>query len=894
MADEPELSPAERYAASRQQARYERSETAAYDASLPFPLDDFQRTACLAVEGGDGVLVAAPTGAGKTVVGEFAARLAIQGGVRLMYTTPIKALSNQKYSDFVKTWDKENVGILTGDTSINPQAPIVVMTTEVLRNMLYQDSRDLSDVRYVVMDEVHYLADRFRGPVWEECMILLPERVQVISLSATVSNAEEFGAWLTELRGHTQIIVSEIRPVPLNQHIMVGRSMLDLTHPNDPLKVNPEVYQAIGSGSRRHGQPRRRPLTSRYDVVATLDEATLLPAIIFVFSRAGCQRAVEELLAAGVTLTTRAEADRIGVIVERICMELDPTDRQAVGYETFYHAATRGIAAHHAGLLPIFKECVEQLFVQGLIKVVYATETLALGINMPARSVVIEGLVKWDGADHVMLTPGQYTQLTGRAGRRGIDVEGHAIVLYDQRINVDAIVGLASKRTYPLNSAFRPTYSMAVNLLSWLSVDQAERVLESSFAQFQVDRSVGGLARRIRKERAALEGYEKALDCTCDFPAYLELREKISRLEKSTRKKTSALHRQLALDNIGVGEVIEYRFGRRTHRGLVVDVRHSGAQGSVITLIDQTAKLRTMTGRDFVQVPVSLGSIAIQGNSWRGAKTRKQLAGKLSRFAGRKGESIVNKPRDEDAYAELDALRKQLTSHPGHSCPKRSDHERWTARWRDLRKSLRSNEQKLANKTEGLGQAFRRICAHLIELGYLNEEYHLTDNGDMLRQITAEADLLIAECLARGVLHQLSSIDLAAAATMFVYVTRGEDGRAPLHLKGDLGRAVDTIRELSESLRAGEERHGIEQMRQIDDGLVTAMRDWARGLNLNRALQTAGIPAGDFVRWVKQTADVLDHIAAAEKVSGDVESAERATAARRLIHRDIVAWSTLV
>ncbi|SEA37492.1 ATP-dependent RNA helicase HelY [Bowdeniella nasicola] len=891
--DDVELSPAERYAASRKRAEFDRSAVAAYQRTLSFELDDFQKEACQAVEDGKGVLVAAPTGAGKTVVGEFAAYQAIHEGVRLMYTTPIKALSNQKYNDFAKVWGAENVGILTGDVSINGDAPIVVMTTEVLRNMLYQDSRDLADVRFVVMDEVHYLADRFRGPVWEECMILLPERVQVISLSATVSNAEEFGAWLSELRGHTEVIVSEHRPVPLTQHIMVGRRMFDLTHPRDPLKVNPEVYQAIGGGAGRGRQPRRRPRTSRLDVVATLEEAGLLPAIVFVFSRAGCQQAVEELLAAGVVLTTRREADVIGEIVERTCMDLSAEDRAAVGYETFYHAATRGIAAHHAGLLPIFKECVEQLFVAGLIRVVYATETLALGINMPARSVVIEGLIKWDGSDHVMLTPGQYTQLTGRAGRRGIDIEGHAIVVYDPRINVDAIVGLASKRTYPLNSAFRPTYSMAVNLLSWLTVAQAEGILESSFAQFQVDRSVGGLARRIRKERQALQGYEKALDCDCAFVDYLTLRDRISALEKSTRKKNRALHKQLALDNLAVGDAIEYRFARRTHRAVVVDTRHSGAQGTVLTLVDSTGKLRTMTGHDFLQVPTTIGFLGSASGSWKTPKVRKQLAAKLGKISTRKGEAIVAKPRDEEVEDELAALRAVLTSHRAHHCPRRSDHERWAARWRDVRKSLRANETKLAEKTEGLGIAFRRICAYLIELGYLDEDFSLTAKGDMLRQVTAETDLLITEILSRGVLDELSAVDLAAAATMFVFVSRGEDVRDPLHLKGDLGRAIDQIRYVSEDLRQGEERHRIAPMRVVDDGLVTAMRDWARGLHLNRALQTSGITAGDFVRWTKQTADVLDHIVAAARAAGNEDLAERGKAARDLIYRGIVAWSTI-
>lgn len=882
LGQEHELSPAERYARSRAQ----HTPAATFARELPFPFDDFQEQALHSIQEGRGVLVAAPTGAGKTVVGEFAAYMALQRGTRLMYTTPIKALSNQKYTDFCARWGKENVGILTGDVTINPEAPVVVMTTEVLRNMLYRDARDLSEVRYVVMDEVHYLADRFRGPVWEEVMILLPERVQVISLSATVSNAEEFGAWLTELRGETDVIVSEVRPVPLTQHMLIGREILPLTTPRDPLRVNPDIYRALPARGRR----TRRFGPNRREVVELLAEADLLPAIVFIFSRQGCSAAADELLLSGVRLTTRAQAEQIGAIVEEHCQSLSAQDRSVVGYETFLATAKAGIAAHHAGMLPIFKGCVEQLFAEGLLKIVYATETLALGINMPARSVVIDSLIKWDGNDHRLLTAGQYTQLTGRAGRRGIDVHGHGIVTYDPRVEPEAIVGLASKRTYPLNSAFRPTYSMAVNLLSWLRPEQAEGMMESSFAQFQIDRSVAGLASQVRREREALSGYQEALQCACgDVAGYFQLRDQITTAQKARRQQARQWQRQQAVADLVVGDVIDYRFARRTHRALVVDTVFRGAQGNVLTLIDERGAIRQMAGSDFPQPPRHIGTLRKIGG-WRSRAQRNDIAARLTRVRAH-GQERPHAPTGA-ADEKIARLQRELTSHPTHQCPRRADHEIWAHRTRDLRRSLARHEHQLREKTDGLGAAFRRICRYLHALGYLRDD-KLTERGELLRQINAEADLLIAQVMVEGVLRGLSAVDAAAAVSTLVYVPRRDEPRGPQQFPKLLGRAVAGIEEIAERLRLGEAEYGIEPLRPTDTGLVVAMRLWAQGASLEATLRAADMPAGDFVRWAKQCLDVLDHMHRAAVASADQEMVRTTAGARRLLRRGIVAWSGL-
>jgi ATP-dependent RNA helicase HelY len=539
-----EPSPAERYQQAKARSKFK--QLADFSAQLKFPLDDFQIAACQALEAGAGVLVAAPTGAGKTVVGEFAIHLAVESGQKVFYTTPIKALSNQKYAELAARYGRDKVGLLTGDTNNNSEAPIVVMTTEVLRNMIYATSHTLRDLGYVVMDEVHYLADRFRGAVWEEVILHLPKDVLVVSLSATVSNAEEFGAWLAEVRGNTEIIVSEHRPVPLHQHVMFGDEILELFEPGSKsMRVNPELLQKHSARQRAPMRPKGKhgysgfskmqiPRLDKPEVVAALDDYELLPAIFFIFSRAGCEKAVLACKRDNLRLTSKEEQQEIRALAEARCQSINDEDLDTLGYFEWLSSLERGFAAHHAGMLPAFKEVVEELFLRKLVKVVFATETLALGINMPARTVVLERMDKFNGESRVNITPGEYTQLTGRAGRRGIDTEGHSVILWGNQLDPTLVAGLASKRTYPLNSSFKPTYNMAVNLISAFGSDRASKMLERSFAQFQADRSVVGLAKLIHEKQEALESYQEAMSCHLgDFVEYSRIRREISDLERT-------------------------------------------------------------------------------------------------------------------------------------------------------------------------------------------------------------------------------------------------------------------------------------------------------------------------------------------------------------------------
>ncbi|MGE3689699.1 MAG: DEAD/DEAH box helicase, partial [Acidimicrobiia bacterium] len=487
-----------------------------------FPLDAFQIEAMDALDSGASVLVAAPTGSGKTVVAEYAIAAALADGKRAFYTAPIKALSNQKFQDLGRIHGTAAVGLLTGDNAINGDAPVVVMTTEVLRNMIYARSRALDDLAFVVLDEVHFIQDTYRGPVWEEVIVHLPPEVRLVCLSATVSNADELAAWITTVRGETIAVIENKRPVRLENLYLVGDRTAERLHllptlvgnrpNNEASRLDHEAMREWKGGQSRSRARRKLYTPARLEVVERLNQEAMLPAIYFIFSRNACSEAARSCLTAGVKLTSVEERVRIREIVEGRLGEMEDNDLAVLGYATFLAQLEAGFAAHHAGMVPPFKEVVEACFTEGLVKVVFATETLAVGINMPARTVVIEKLSKFTGEHHAFLTPGEYTQLTGRAGRRGIDDLGHAVVLWSPFVPFDQVAALAASRSFHLNSAFRPTYNMAANLVRSYSSEQAHHLLNLSFAQYQADREVVRLETRLERRQAQLEELRAAAE----------------------------------------------------------------------------------------------------------------------------------------------------------------------------------------------------------------------------------------------------------------------------------------------------------------------------------------------------------------------------------------------
>jgi len=895
------LSPAERYAAFR--ASQGGPALTAFERGYPFGLDAFQRTACMALEAGRGVLVAAPTGAGKTVVGEFAVHLALAEGRKCFYTTPIKALSNQKYGDLVRRHGPERVGLLTGDTAVNGDASVVVMTTEVLRNMLYGGSSALAGLGHVVMDEVHYLADRARGAVWEEVIIHLPGDVVLTSLSATVSNAEEFADWLVTVRGDTEVVVEEHRPVPLYQHVLMGNRLYDLFVGDehglggDAGEVNPELMRRSREEERspvrgRAGRPVRPPVPRRSDVLERLDREGLLPAITFIFSRAGCEAAVQQCLRSGLRLTTAEERETIRRKVETRTADLPREDLRVLGYWEWLEALQRGLAAHHAGLLPTFKEIVEELFAGGLVKAVFATETLALGINMPARSVVLEKLVKWNGEAHVDVTPGEYTQLTGRAGRRGIDVEGHAVVLWQPGFDPRSVAGLASTRTYPLRSSFRPSYNMAVNLVGSVGRETARVLLESSFAQFQADRSVVGLARQVSRNLEALEGYAESMTCHLgDVEQYDEIRQAVKRRESELAKQGSTQRRLLAaqsLESLRVGDVIAVPHGRRAGLAVVLDpgIGPNGQSHPLVVTEDRWAG--RLSDGDFPYAVEALGRIRLPKNvNHRSPQTRRDLASSI-RALGLRPE----RPRKGRSGAaddeELSRLRAELRRHAVHGCDEREQHLRWAERWHRLRHDTDALERRVEGKTHSIARVFDAICALLEELGYLAGET-VTEAGRRLGRVYNESDLLVAECLRVGLWDALSPAELAAVVSSLVYESRRPDESAQVP-GGAVRQVLADQARLWADLRDAEASHRVAFLREPDPGFTWAAWRWASGADIEQVLMDdPDLAPGDFVRWCKQLLDLLSQVA----LVADDPVRSTANAAISAVRRGVVAWSSV-
>ena len=872
-----------------------------FEQSYGFSFDGFQLRACEALVAGSSVLVAAPTGAGKTVVGEFAAWLAMRGGGKTFYTTPIKALSNQKYADFVSLHGGDNVGLLTGDNSINGDAPIVVMTTEVLRNMIYEDSRTLEGLHYVVLDEVHYLQDPYRGAVWEEVLIHLPVDVSIASLSATVSNAEEFAEWIQTLRGSTEVIIEEARPVEIRHWYMAGNELLPMfvasetgeRRPNPRGRDFDHKKRSAARPQRGGRRPRRRPLPPRRtDVAERLDAEDMLPAIYFIFSRRGCDEAVRQCVAENLRLTTSEEAGRIVAFVEDRVADLTPEELDVLGYDEWVEGLRRGIACHHAGMIPPFKETVEELFVRGLVKIVFATETLALGINMPARSVVLENLIKFTGEAHELMTPGQYTQLSGRAGRRGIDELGHCVVLMQRYTPFETITRLASTRTYPLQSSFQPSYNMAVNLVRSYERDEAAHLVNSSFAQFQADRDVVQLEKTKERSEAYLASYRERMHCDLgDIGEYKNLLDKLRRFERrddDARGRSRAARMQEALAALRAGDVIEVRTGRRRGRyGIVQPASEGGNRRTprVMAVSEQRGTAR-LSAADLGEPPRVVARVRVPKDfDVRDAKARRDMARRVA--------SAELEPRrttrDEKEPKETRALRKRVESHPCHECPDLSRHLHYADRAARLAKEVKGLDRRINRRTQTLARRFERVLEVLEEFGYV-DGWNLTAKGETLTSIYNESDLLVVEALEGGIADELAPAELAALVSTLVYEERGPAVETTFYLPTRAtAQAWERLMKLRRRIERAERERRLELTREPEAGFAERAYNWARGADLDEVLDEDDAP-GDFVRSVKQLVDLLRQL---ELVAPDENLRQRVRSAIEGLHRGVVAYSSL-
>jgi ATP-dependent RNA helicase HelY len=617
-----------------------------------------------------------------------------------------------------------------------------------------------------------------------------------------------------------------------------------------------------GRGGHR---PHRYRVPRRPEVIERLDRAGLLPAITFIFSRAGCDGAAAQCVAAGLRLTTPEESAQITEVAQRKTADIPDPDRSVLGYSEWLAGLQRGIAAHHAGLLPTFKEVVEELFEAGLIRAVFATETLALGINMPARTVVLERLDKWNGETHANLTPGEYTQLTGRAGRRGIDVEGHAVVLWQPGVDPGAVAGLAGTRTYPLTSSFKPSYNMAVNLTGQFGRAKAATLLESSFAQFQADRAVVPLARQVRLARDELDRLGSGMNCDRgDIAEYARIRAELTDRERQLARERSAVRRadaERSLERLRRGDIIQVTAGRRAGVAIVLEQQPAGS----LLVLTSGRQIKRLSAADFTGPAEPVDHIRIP--SWfseRSPKHRRDLSVTVrDRLADRDlARPARGAPHQDDA--ELAAARRKLHEHPCHACPDREQHVRQAERYRKQEREVEGLERRVAGRTHVIARTFERVCAVLDRLGYLRADA-VTAEGRRLGGIYTELDLLAAECLRRGLWDGLTAPELAASVSALSFESRRADEANPPRLPpGRVREVFGSMVRVWGELDQLEKDNGLSFMREPDLGFAWVAYQWARGHALQDVLNDApGVAAGDFVRWTKQVIDLLDQVAAA-------------------------------
>lgn len=750
---------------------------------LAFALDPFQAEAIEQISHGHSVVVCAPTGSGKTIIAEYAAHTAMREGSRLFYTTPLKALSNQKYQDFCQQFGADNVGLLTGDQSINRDGRLVVMTTEVFRNMLYgvnrSDDHVLDSVKYCVLDECHYMNDAERGTVWEESIIYCPEHIQVIALSATVANALELTDWINEVHHDTRLVMSDFRPVPLRFFYYVKDNIHPLFESHDPKgekRLNKKLQFDRKGGKRVRDGGKFRPNT----LIDRMAERDMLPAIFFTFSRKNCDMYMKNTQ--WLHLLNDGERQRITAQIDEFVAKYPfLKDHDSLTY------IANGVASHHAGLLPALKLLVESLFQQGLIKVVFATETLAAGINMPARSTVITAISKRTQDGHRLLTASEFLQMSGRAGRRGMDTVGHVVVVSTPFQSAQEAAKLASSPADPLVSQFTPTYGMVVNLLQYHSLAETEFLIRKSFGQFIVDHQLKPLRDEIAAKEAELEkyaGFECPVGLNEDqFEGYL--------------KKKERLHQIL-----------------RDRRSLEKQIKHHGRQPEVVVSVERLNEQAD-------DVKATLAEMACDGCEM------------------------------------LDKHRKSREKQDG------------------LKKRIKKLKYVYSREKDIHWQQFLSLYNLLKEAEYLDSNNQPTIKGKMMGALRTENEFLLTEIITDGALDGLSPQALSAVVCALVFDSNRSRMFNRLRYGEECQEALQKISKVVRRVRKRQEKHGVDIQAQYDAGVSGLIEAWSLGMDWDAVLDETSLEAGDLVRLVRRTTDVIRQIAHLEGASPSLRQSAR-------------------
>jgi ATP-dependent RNA helicase HelY len=856
-----------------------------FRSKYPFPLDDFQVEAARAIMAGQSVIVSAPTGAGKTLVAEFAIQAALESGARVAYTTPLKALSNQKFGDFSRAFGEEVVGILTGDVKVNPRGQLLVMTTEILRNMFY--SGGLPGLGYVVLDECHYMGDEGRGTVWEEIIVNAPRDVQLVALSATVANVKEIADWISIVHGPITAISHPQRPVPLSY------AVADLAGDiHDIARVRDGRARLVGDESRgadARGRWYTRRVVDPVVLIEVLEGRGWLPAIYFIFSRAGCERALDDVLAEGHSLLTRAQRQEVEVALHDALRET-PSLGESPLNQSILQALGLGVGLHHAGILPSLKRTIETLFERGLCKVVFATETMALGIHMPARSVVLQGLTKRSERGFRTLSHNELTQMAGRAGRRGIDTEGQCVIALDVRDGVEDILRVIDGSPEPIESQFKLGYGSAALLLgSGAPPEVLRRRIEASFGQYQN-------LKRIRDVENDVAGLEAALEEAQRYQAPCGHFERIGRYRQARQEVEQ--HRQA----LGRGARRSERGALEAEAGRLALVRRKGAptlalilgvhsirghRAIVDALLPHGAVIRVKAGvikRIFWATP----PLHVPLDRGRDSRGLRYLAETLSRLSV---PELMERERARGPEATLSTIEC-------HRCP-------WSATthcdqaWRQVEQTserLGRRRQALESLRSAYWREFLSVVEVLEQFGAVHEGV-LHPKGRLVAGLRHDNELLVAEAVWRGIFADVNVAEAAALCSALLEESRSGDpniARGFLRARPRLRRKLDQLIPVADTVAAAQRAHHLSMPVAINAGFTPAVFRWTSGDDdWAGIVETSfGGHEGDLIRAMRRLIDLLRQLAESGEVGAELS--RLLAQAARIVDRGIVLESALI
>lgn len=865
------------------------------DRLYPFPLDDFQCEAIAALNAGESVVVSAPTGSGKTLIGEYAIHQALAKGGRVFYTTPLKALSNQKFRDFQAEFGAEQVGLVTGDISVNRTASILVMTTEIFRNILYgtllkEEGTSLDGVEAVVLDECHYMNDRQRGTVWEESIIYCPPQIQLIALSATIANADQLTAWMSWVHGPTRLVVSDNRPVPLRFHFINAKGFFPLLN-SQQTKLNPKLKDQGRGGQRHH---RRGDTPSLGAVIEHLYDRDLLPAIYFIFSRRGCDQSVAKL--DYLSLVTPEESERIQ---ERMVQTLGQ-HRDFVKPEQ-WNALTRGIAAHHAGLLPLWKSLVEELYQQGLIKVVFATETLAAGINMPARTTLISSLSKRTDSGHRLLTPSEFLQMAGRAGRRGMDVQGYVVTLQTAFEGPREAAYLATATADPLVSQFTPSYGMVLNLLQTRSLAECQQLIERSFGQYLSLETLAPQQQAIADLQQSLDQLHSKLATVnlTELHQYRKLQERLKveeRLLYTLQIQADAAQSQDLIEvlaHVPIGTILGLR--RRVLQPntdlletltplsavLITPLQRSG-QFTPLACLTQANTWLVVPYTDVValygehphpkhcqSLPLPASLKPRPGQRCPGTPESEPLAAQIPDIPWEPAPEVLQQ------YQRLQAVETQLTSHPAHASRKQhSQFLRVERRVISLAGQLQDRKAKLRQQVQRTWSEFLALVEILQHFQAL-EGQTPTPLGNTAGLFRGENELWLGMAFASGIFDALAPQQLAAVTAALVSENNRNDTVVKAQASAAVLEALHQLRPLRRQLIQQQHRLHVTLPVLLELELVGLVELWALEEEWSSLCLRTTLDEGDIVRTLRRTIDVLSQIPHIPGLSQELHSNAR-------------------